>query len=209
MSSSRASRTRPPPNLAAIVGDNLVPIAGVLLLGWNATSLVVIYFAGFLLDLAAILALLLTLDPEGNQIFDEPGKPPWHPVKKAFGFAVAILVIVGVVGLVLGYPLFVMFAAGSSVPVGELFADRGFLTALALHVLLAAHAYIHTWREYAREAREKPGFSIVAPARQRFAFVTSRWVAVYAATLLLPFPAMIVVAYCAASIWFALRPPKS
>jgi hypothetical protein len=200
---------RPAPNIAAIVGDNLVPIAGVLLLGWNATSLVVIYFAGFLLDLAAILGLLLTLDPEGNQIFDEPGEPPWHPVKKAFGFVVAIIVIVGVVGLVLGYPVFVMFAAGGGTPAGELLSDRGFLMALALHVMLAAHAYIHTWREFAREARTNSDFSIVPPARQRFAYVISRWVAVYAATFLLPFPTMIVAAYCAASIWFALKPPKS
>ena len=199
---------RPSPNVAAIIGENLMPIAGVLLLGWDATSLVVLYFAGFLLDLAAILTLLLTLDPEGQKIFDEEGKPPVHPVKRNLGFAIAVIVIVGVVGMVLGFPIFVMFAAGGGTPVGELFADRGFLMALALHMLLAAHAYIHTWRGFAREARENPQFSIVGPARQRFAYVTTRWVVVYAASFLLPLPLVIVIAYCAASIWFAFRPPK-
>jgi hypothetical protein len=199
---------RPSRDLAAIIGDNLMPIAGVLLLGWNATSLVVLYFAGFLVDLAAILVLLLTLDPEGQKIFDEEGKPPVHPVKRNLGFAVVVFVIVGVVGTVLGFPVFVMFAAGGGTPVGELFADPGFLAALALHVLLAAHAHVHTWRRFAREARVNPHFRIVVPARQRFAYVTTRWVAVYAATLLLPIPIAIVIAYCAASIWFAFRPPK-
>ena len=40
------------------------PVAGVLLLGWKASSLVFMYFAGFLVDIAAILVLLWALEPD-------------------------------------------------------------------------------------------------------------------------------------------------
>ena len=202
------SPRRAPVDLAAVIGDNLVPIAGVLLLGWSAPSLVVIYFAGFMLDVAACIAILWSLDPDTPRLVDGPATP-MNRLKGMLGLGVGVGGLLAIVAAVMGYPLFIMFAANKGVSALELLSDRGFLMALALHLLMAGRGYLHLHRDYARESLEDPAFRIVPPMRRRFAYVTSRWVVVYAVSFFLGIPAVLVVAYCVASIWFELKPPNA
>jgi hypothetical protein len=115
----------------------------------------------------------------------------------------------GIFALVFGFPLLLVFGEGSGNSLWALFSDQGFLTALALHVLLTANAGLGMWRELARPKRADPKFDVVKPVRSQFAFVTSRWIAVYAASFFLPIPVVLVIAYCIASVYFTIRRPQS
>jgi hypothetical protein len=195
-------------HLAALIGDNLVPIAGVLLLGWSAPSLVTIYFAGFLLDVVGCVAVLWALDPEPPKLVDGPDTP-LNRLKGVLGVALAGAIFLAIIAAVMGFPLFIMFAEGSGVSARQLFTDRAFLMALALHLLLAAHAYVRIGQAHALQARKDPAFKATGPMRARFNYVAARWVVVYAASFFLAIPAVLVVAYSVASIWFELKPPKA
>lgn len=198
---------RPVPNLAAIVGDNVVPIAGVLLLGWKAANLVVIYFAGFLLDIAACLLLLWKLAPD-RPVLDGTGTPAGR-LKAALAMGLGVLVLLAVFAFVFGMPVMAVIHGDPGITVKGLLADRGFVMAIAVHMLMAAHGFFQVHRDLAARMRADPAFGPVAPVRRRFAFVTSRWVVVLAASFFLAIPVVLVIAYCAASIWFEMRPPAA
>lgn len=201
-------RPRAPIDVASIFGENAMPIAGVFLLGWNAASLVLMYFVGFLVDIAACVVVLLALEAKLADFLDGPDTPA-NRVKTALGAGFALLALWGIFALVFGFPLLLVFGEGSGNSLGALLDDRGFLMALALHVLLTAHAGARAGRELARHKRKDPAFDVVKTVRSQFAFVTSRWIAVYAASFFLPIPAFLVIAYCAASVFFSIKRPQS
>ena len=194
------------PNLAAIIGDNLVPIAGVLLLQWKAANLVLTYFAGFLLDIGACVVLLWMLSPDRPNL--NPEGTVAGRVKAVMGMALGLVVLVGVFAFVFGMPVFAVVHGDPSLSVKGLLTDPGFAAALALYLLMSTHGFVQVYRGLAGELKRDPAFKPEVPIRRRFAFVTSRWVVVLAASFFLAIPVVLVVAYCAASIWFEMRAPR-
>ena len=197
-----------PIDLGAIIAENLMPIAGVFLLGWDAAGLVVLYFTGFLVDISVCVGILLALEAKRSDFLDGPDTPV-NRVKMMLGVGLALLALLAIFALVFGFPLLLVFGEGSGSSLRALLADRGFLMALALHVLLTARAGIHTGRDLTRHKGEDPTFDVVKAVRGQFAFVTSRWVAVYAASFFLPIPTVLVIAYCIASVYFSIKRPQS
>jgi hypothetical protein len=194
-----------PAQLATIIGDNIVPVAGVLLLGWKASWLVFMYFAGFLLDIGAILVLLWVLESDKPEM--NPSGTAWGAVKGALGLVLAFVVLVGIFAAVFGVPVMAVIYGDPGLTVKGLLANRDFSLALAMHVLVAAHGFVQVHRDLKARKHADAGFRPLLPLRRRFAFVTSRWVVVLAASFFLAIPVVLVIAYCAASIWFELKPP--
>ena len=193
------------PNLAAIIGDNLVPIAGVLFLQWKAANLVLTYFAGFLLDIGACAVLLWMLSrdrPDLNPEGTAAGK-----VKAVLGMLVGLAALVGVFAFAFGFPVFAVVHGDPSLSIKGLLTDPAFAAALAVYLAMAASGFVPVYRAIAGELARDPAFKPELPIRRRFAFVTSRWVVVLAASFFLPIPVMLVIAYCAASIWFEIKSP--
>ena len=205
---TRKRERRLPIDLGAIVAENLMPIAGVFLLGWNAAGLVLLYFVGFLVDISVCVGVLLKLEAKASDFLDGPDTP-MNRVKMMLGVGVALAGLFAICAVVFGFPLLLVFGEGSGNSLWALLADRGFLMALALHVLLTTRAGMDAGRDLARAKRADPTFDVVKAVRGQFAFVTSRWLAVYAATFFLPFAEVLVIAYCIASVYYSIKRPQS
>ena len=184
--------------VATLVSRNLVPVAGMVFLGWNPVNLVVLYFADYLLDLVACFLMLLLLDPEVREAARKvEGAGDW--AKTIFGILIAAVFLLAAFAFVFGMPVF--FAAASEIDYHVL-DDPGFFKAVGIHLMFASFNFLVAYRFLRELRRAHPEFRIDAAVKGRFEYVTGRWLAVYVAGLFLPFaPFLMVVAYCAATIY--------
>ena len=63
-----------PPAIASLISGNLVPVAGVLFLGWSAANLLLLYYLDTILEFAVVV-LLIARHITGMGKPDEPGRP--------------------------------------------------------------------------------------------------------------------------------------
>ena len=180
-----------------------MPVVGILFLGWKASSVLLLYFVDFLLDLAACLVILAVLDPETRAEWVKL-KTVREWIHNIVGLLIAAVVLGAIFTFVFGMPVFFALGMDGQNPLD----DSGFLRGLAMHVLFACwnlyliHGYL------SRMVRADPKFSVDSAVKGRYQYVTLRWVAVYAVGLFLPLPLLMVAAFCAATIYAELNPRR-
>jgi hypothetical protein len=196
------------PRIASLVSRNLVPVIGVLLLGWSAPDLLILYYLDTVLGLAVVV-LLIARHVTGLGKVGERGRPMKGPLDWARGAAGALLAAV-LIGLPLGVPLFIMLAQFDW-SLDTALADRAFLTGLAMQAAGSVYGCIEAHRDLlARDDDEHV-------LKHRAAFVVGRWMVVLIAAMTglaaLFGPrfggALVVLAYAGATVYFELFPERA
>jgi len=197
-----------PPRIASLVSRNLVPIAGVLLLGWSAPDLLILYYLDTILGLAVVV-LLIARHVTGLGKPGEQGKPMKGPLDWVRAAAGALLAAV-LIGLPLGVPLFILLAQFDW-SIEPALADRAFVSGLAVQAAGSVYGCIQAHRDLlARDDDEHV-------LKHRAAFVVGRWMVVlvvamtgFAALFGPRFGgALVVLAYAGATVYFELFPERA
>ena len=192
-----------PLDIAHTVARNLVPLGGILFLGWSAPNVLLLYFVDTMLAMAVMFAgLMRYFTPPTNQ----PGVAA--RVNAEVGYVAVALFLTAFISIPLGMPIYVILAA-SDVSLKELFADETFRGGL---VLQAIAAFWSGWGLYRALATQTPE---QLRLKRRFALVFLRWMAVLMVAfsgfvlVLGKFAAFVlVVAYAATSIFIDVAPDK-
>jgi hypothetical protein len=179
-------------DLASIIARNLAPIAGLLLLGWNAAHMALLYYIDTVVSIGSLVLLLFL---HGTDMPIDLSTP-----KGKAAVALSVAVLAGVYAAVFAWPVIVMFGMSGG---GTDLADRAFLGGLAGQLFAACTTFV----TMDRQLRGR-GAGQEAIIKSRFGIVTLRWVAVLAISFVAPFAVVIVVVYSAASIYWELKPPK-
>ncbi len=155
-----------PLDVANAVFRNVVPLAGILFLGWSAPVVLTLYFADTLFAIAVIFAGLM-------RHFMPPPKDDGRAARAnaEAGYIGAALFLVAFFAVPLGIPLIFMLA-GSDVTVRSLFADQNFRIGLVLQAIAAF------WSGRALYAALKVRTPEELRVKRRFALVLLRWVVV-------------------------------
>ncbi len=188
--------------LILVAARNAVGLVGILIFGWSAPTLVVLYFADTLAGMWAVFAAL------GFKLSNvDPRQGFWAVVEGALSGTVVALFLVAVVAVPLGIPLVFLFGA-SGTRWRQVGADPT-LTAgigvLALTGLVSAVRHVFTLAE---------GRAGDVTIKQAFAILMTRWVlvllAIYTVGDLLGRLGLyvVVVVYAAASAWSELAPAR-
>ena len=197
-----------PPAIASLISRNLVPVAGVLFLGWSAPNLLLLYYIDTILEFAVVV-LLIARHVTGMGKPDEPGRPmngPGDWLRTGLGALLGALLIC----LPLGVPLFILLAEFDW-SVSSALADRSFVTGLWLQLLGSAFGCVQAHRDLlAREDDERV-------LKRRVAFLVARWMVVVVAAftgfaaILGPRigGALMVLVYAGATVYFEMLPDRA
>ena len=187
---------------ATLLCRNLVPIYGIVVLDWSAVSVIVLYFADFLLDITACLLLLALLDPEAKEAARKiRAAGEW--VKTLVGVLIAGVFLLACFAFVFGMPVFI--AIGDKNP----FDDPWFRNGLAVHLVLSSWNFVLAYRYLSYMIRTDPQFKVDAAVKGRFQYITGRWLAVYLTGFVgAAFPLIMVIAYCGATLYSIFHPRR-
>jgi Family of unknown function (DUF6498) len=199
--------TATPSQIASLVARNLVPIAGVLLLGWSASDLLVLYFLDTVLAIASLLLLIAVyLTGIGDLKRARPfaGGFDWIRVG-AMSLLGALLI-----GLPLGVPLYILLSDFDWSPIVA-FASRSFMVAMAMQAFISAMDCIRAVRELAGRG------DVNRVLMHRTAFVVARWgVVLIAAMTGLPGALgaklggiIVLLVYAGATVYFEIFPNRA
>lgn len=180
-----------------------MPLGGILLLGWSATSTLVLYFVDTMLAMAVMFAGLarhFAPAPSGDGLASR--------VNAEVGIVAAALLLVAFIAVPLGMPLLFVGAAADT-NWREIFADPSFRTGLALQAIAAFWSGAGLYRALAVHTPEE------LRLKKRFALVLLRWVALLMAMysgLLFLFgrfaPLVLVAIYAGTSIMIDIAPDR-
>lgn len=192
-----------PLEIGHAVFRNIVPLAGILFLGWSAPAVLALYFADTLLAIAVIFAGLL------RHFMPPPKDDGWAARANAeAGYVGVSLFLVVFFAVPLGVPLIFMLA-GTDVTVRSLFADEMFRVGLVLQAIAAFWSGRDLYRALKVHTPEE------LRVKRRFALVLLRWVVVIMSThlgvafLLGRFaPIFFVAVYTAATIFIEVDPDR-
>lgn len=200
--------TASPAAILSLVTRNLVPVVGVLLLGWSAPNLLVLYYLDTMLAFAVVV-LLVARHVTGL------GKPggPGRPLTGALDWLRAgagSLLAAALICIPLGVPLFMVLADFGWSP-AVAFADRSFLIGLALQVAGSISGCVQAHRELLARTDDEHVL------KHRAAFIVARWlVVIFGAMtgvvgLLGPWfgGALIVLVYAGSTTYFELLPERA
>lgn len=201
---SGGSRPQPSPlDLANVVVRNLVPVAGILFLGWSAPSILVLYFVDTMLAMAVIFAGLarhFAPAPSGEGIASR--------VNAEAGIVAAALFITAFIAIPLGLPLLFVGAAADT-NWREIFAEPSFRAGVVLQAIAAFWSAVGLYRALAAHTPEE------LRIKKRFALVFLRWIAVlmvmYSGLLFLFgrfAPLVLVAVYAGTSIVIDIAPDR-
>jgi len=158
--------------LASVLVRNLVPVVGVLALGWSAPHLLVAYFADTLLGMATAMALVFSwMAPPGGR----EGSRAYFATDLLSHFATA-LAVAAIVAIPLGGPVAFLLVREGFDP-REALAEPRFRNALLLQVATALVLYVRELLATAGAPLEALGL------RQRFGLFFVRWFALCALAL--------------------------
>ena len=159
----------PPLLIAQIVARNIVPLAGILLLGWSAPNVLVLYFVDTLLSMAVIFAGLM-------RYMLPPPDDDWAARTNAeVGYVAAALLLVAFLAVPLGVPLIFMLAPGDS-HWRTLLADPAFRGGVVMQAVAAFWSGAGLYRALRTYSPE------VLRLKRRFALVFLRWMVLLMAT---------------------------
>lgn len=193
--------TASPPALAGAVARNVVPLAGILVLGWSAPNVLLLYFVDTLLAMAVMFAGLarhfIPAEKEGGaRLYAE------------FTCVAAALFLAGFFAVPLGMPLFIMFAM-TGVTWASVMDDPMFRSGLVLQGIAAFWSGVALYRALATHTPEE------LRLKRQFSFVFLRWLAV----LMVEYtgigflfgrfaPILFVAVYIAATIMIEVAPDR-
>ena len=181
---------------AQIVARNVVPLAGILWLGWSAANTLLLYFLDTVLAMTVILAGLMSVFARHEE--QAAARMTSEISAVLLGACVACILAVP-----LAVPL-VFVLAPSGFSWRETVADPQLRIAALMQVVAAGWSYVDLWRALRTETPE------ALALRRRFALVFLRWMAVlvvvYTGVPVLLGPLVVVAAYAAVSIWAELFP---
>ena len=189
-----------PVAIAHVVARNLVPLAGILVLGWNATGILLLYFVDTLLALAVITAGVL------RHFAPVPEDDGWAArLNGEVGTVAGGLFIVAFMAIPLGVPVFMLGMPDFR----EVIADPAFRAGLIGQLVAAGWSYLGLYRALRTATPDQ------LRLRQRFGLVLLRWVA------LMPFAylgvglaagryaaLLFVAVYAVLMIWTELAPDR-
>lgn len=148
-----------------LISRNLVPVIGVLLLGWSAAQQLILYFIDTLLGMVVVFALMFQLLFPIER--EDGAAARINAAAGVFGYSI---LIVAFMAIPLGVPLiFVLGSGGFSV--SELLTQN-LLVALAIHVVLALLTLTAMFREMG--AVKEPERAL----KRQFGWILMRWVVV-------------------------------
>lgn len=192
-----------PLELGNAVFRNIVPLAGILFLGWSAPVVLVLYFADTLFAIAVIFAGLM------RHFMPPPKDDGWAARLNAeAGYVGVALVMVAFFAVPLGVPLIFMLA-GTDVTVRSLLADEMLRAGLVLQAIAAFWSGRDLYRALKDHTPEE------LRVKRRFGLVLLRWVVVIMSMHLgLAFlfgrftPVFFVAVYTAATIFIEVAPDR-
>lgn len=150
---------------AQIVARNLVPVAGILFLGWKAPNVLLLYFADTIFAIAVIAAGVL------RHFAPPPEGEGW--ASRVNGEAGAIAggaFIAAVIAIPLLLPLF--FMLGDGFAWREKLADPALRGGVLWQAVAAWWSYLELYRALAHRSPDE------LRLKRRFALVFARWIAV-------------------------------
>lgn len=149
---------------AQVIARNIVPLAGVLFLGWNAQNVMVLYFVDTLLSFVVLFAGVARM--VAPPITDDGWAARLNTEVGMIGAGVFCMLAIA---FPLGLPLF--FMVGGDVDWKALL-EPDFTAALVWQVIAAGWAYVEMWRALQHATAEQ------LRLKRRFALVFLRWIAV-------------------------------
>ena len=188
--------------IALVVTRNAVGLAGLLLFGWSAATLVVLYFADTMVGIWAVFAAV------GFKFSNaDPRQGLWTSLDGAVTGIGVGLFLAAFVAVPLGIPL-VMFLGASGLRWREIAADPALRTGIAV---IASIGLLTSVRHVFALADGQAGDALV---KRTFAILMTRWVLVLMAFYLVAGLLgrfglyLIVLVYGAASAWSELAPDR-
>lgn len=148
--------------VAQIVARNIVPLAGIVFLGWNAQNVLIVYFADTMLAMGVLFAGVL-------RKFAPPiENDGWAArLNGEVGMIGGALFMVLAIALPLGMPLF--FMLGGRMDWRAMFDDSSLRAALAWQFVAAFWAYVELYRALRHATPEQ------LQLKRRFSLVLLRW----------------------------------
>ena len=192
-----------PLDYANAVARNVVPLAGILFLGWSAANILLLYFLDTLLAMAVIFTGLM------RHFMPPPTDEGWAARANAeAGYVGVALMIVAFFAIPLGVPLIFMLA-GSDVSWRGLLEDQEFRIGLVLQAIAAFWSGRALYRALSTHTPDE------LRMKRRFTLVFMRWMVVVMsaymglALLLGRFaPIFFVAVYTAATIMIDVAPDR-
>lgn len=188
--------------IAQVIARNIVPLAGIVFLGWSARNVLIIYFVDTLLTMAVIFAGVLR--KFAPPIENDGWAARLNGEAGMIGGGVFMMIVFAVP---LGVPL--LFMLGGDVNVRELLADSSLRAGLVWQCVAAMASYFELYRALRTATPEQ------LQLKRRFALVLLRWMALVMVAYLGVgflagrFAALIFVAiYVAVSIAAELAPDR-
>lgn len=187
--------------IAQVVARNIVPLAGIVFLGWSAQNVLIVYFADTLLTLAVLFAGVLR---------------HFAPPIENDGWAARLNGEVGMIGggiflmlavsVPLGIPL--MFMLGGNFD-GRALADPGLRAGIVWQCIAALWSYLELYKALRHATPDQ------LRLKRRFALVFLRWMALVMVAMFGVgfwfgrFGALLFVAiYIGVSIWAEIAPDR-
>jgi hypothetical protein len=195
--------TPSPIDIAGTVARNLVPLGGIIFLGWSAPTILVLYFADTLFAIAVMFAGLC------RYFMPPPKDDGWAArVNSEVGCVGVAIFLAAFFAIPMGMPVFFVLMAGN-VSIGSLFGDPEFRAGLVLQAIAAFWSGAGLYRALRTQTPDQ------LRLKRRFALVFLRWLVVLMATytgvvfLFGPFAPFIFVAiYAGVSIMIDVAPDK-
>lgn len=188
--------------IAQVIARNIVPLAGIVFLGWSAPNVLILYFADTMLTLAVLFAGV------ARHIAPPIENDGWAArLNGEVGMLAAGVFLMLVFAVPLGLPL--LFMLGGALDMRALLDDRTFLAGLGWQVVAASWAYVELYRALRHATAEE------LKLKRRFALVFLRWIALIAVAYLGVgffagrFAAILFVAiYVGVTIWAEIAPDR-
>jgi len=190
--------------IGQVVARNLVPVVGILVLDWSASTVLLLYFVDTMLSIGVIFAGLMSWFGRGSV------EDRWASRLNAeVGYVAGAAFLVAFIAVPLGMPLVFVGALAGWSDVKVIFADPALQAGIAWQVVAAVWSYAGLWRELHVRSPEE------LRVKRRFTLLLLRWVVILAAVyspigwLFGRFlPHLLVALYAGASIFVEIAPDR-
>ena len=173
--------------VAGIALRNAVPVAGMIVSGFGAGEIVLLYYVDTLASLAAVFALVMMYV---KGVGADPDKP-----LGALNIVLATGFITAIFAFVCAMPVIIVNGTD-----GIDWKSDALRLALLVQLLFASTGFL----TMSGEMRRVPDSQ--ARLKARFGYVFARWIAVFAVCTTIPWAPLLVLTYVVASIWLEIRP---
>ena len=190
--------------IGQVVARNLVPVVGILVLDWSASTVLLLYFVDTMLSIGVIFAGLMSWFGRGSV------EDRWASRLNAeVGYVAGAAFLVAFIAVPLGMPLVFVGALAGWSDVKAIVADPALQAGIAWQVVAAVWSYAGLWRELHVRSPEE------LRVKRRFTLLFLRWVVILLAVyspigwLFGRFlPHLLVALYAGASIVVEIAPDR-